>query len=120
MTRGFIIGKFYPLHLGHIQLIEFARKQCDELIVLICASDKETIPGSIRLEWLQESFSGYLSIQFTLLDYLEQELPNTSVSSKAVSKIWATKIQQVCPGIDIVFSSEAYGDYLAEFLECKH
>jgi HTH-type transcriptional regulator, transcriptional repressor of NAD biosynthesis genes len=120
MTKGFILGKFIPLHRGHIGLIEFAQKQCDELIILICASDKETIPGCVRLKWLQETFKDTPKIKPTLFNYLEHDLPNTSISSKRVSQIWASKIQNIFPDIDIVFSSETYGDYLADFLHCKH
>lgn len=120
MIRGFIIGKFYPLHTGHIGLIEFAGQHCDELIVLVCASDKETITGSVRLLWLQQSFIDNAKIKPELFQYLEDELPNTSVSSRAVSKCWANKIQTLYSGIDLVFSSETYGDYLAEYLNCRH
>ncbi len=120
MKTGLVLGKFYPLHSGHINLIEFAQKQCDELIVLICASDKENIPGFVRLQWLKETFKNTQKIKPTLLSYSEEELPNTSVSSKDVSKIWANKIFNTLGRIDIIFSSEIYGDYLAEFLQCKH
>ncbi len=120
MIRGFVIGKFCPLHTGHIALIEFARQHCDELVILVCASDKETITGSVRLQWLQQTFIGNAKIKPALFQYLENELPNTSVSSRAVSKCWANKIQLLYSGIDIVFSSEPYGDYLAELLNCRH
>ena len=120
MSIGLVLGKFYPLHLGHIGLIEFAKKQCDDLYVLICASDKETVLGSVRLKWLQETFNNNSKIKSILLDYSEKELPNTSISSKEVSKTWADKVLKILPKIDIVFSSESYGSYLAEFLKCKH
>ena len=120
MKRGLVLGKFHPLHQGHIGLIEFARKNCDELIILICASDNESISGKIRLEWLRESFYPDTNIKPVLLNYSEQELPNTSISSREVSKIWALEIKKTLPPIDIIFSSEIYGDYLADILECKH
>ena len=47
-------------------------------------------------------------------------MPSTSISSKNVSQIWASKIQDIFPDIDLIFSSETYGNYLAEFLHCKH
>lgn len=120
MSVGLVLGKFNPLHLGHIGLIEFAQKQCDELIVLVCASDKEIVAGSIRLEWVQNSFKSISSIKPTLLNYSEQELPNTSVSSRQVSNIWSIKLKSSLPKIDIIFSSEMYGGYLAEVMECRH
>lgn len=120
MKIGLVLGKFNPLHLGHIALIEFAQNKCDELIVLICASDKEIINGSTRLNWVKESFENNSKIKPVLLNYLENELPNTSVSSKDVSNIWATKLKTLFQKIDVIFSSEIYGEYLAQNLQCKH
>ena len=56
MEIGLVLGKFNPLHLGHKALIEFAQEKCDELIVLICASEKEAVKGSTRLNWVKECF----------------------------------------------------------------
>ncbi len=119
MVTGLILGKFYPLHVGHIGLIEFAEKNCDFLYLLICASDKEAIRGKIRLQWIKESFTHKLNVRPILLNYSEKELPNTSVSSEDVSKIWAAKISPIFPNVNIIFSSEPYGEYLAHALKCK-
>jgi HTH-type transcriptional regulator, transcriptional repressor of NAD biosynthesis genes len=120
MKTGLLLGKFKPLHLGHIALIEFAIEKCEELIVLICVSDKEDIPGVTRLQWITDTFKNNKKIKPIVFNYAEAELPNTSVSSRSVSKIWASKIKTVLPKIDFVFSSEKYGDYLSEFLNCTH
>jgi len=120
MKRGLVLGKFMPLHKGHVGLIEFAASRCDELIVLACAAEGEPIPGEIRMKWLEATFAEKKKIQPQLLSYNDQLLPNTSESSVAVSKIWAEHLQSILPMIDIVFSSEKYGDYLAEFLHCQH
>ncbi len=120
MRSGLIIGKFYPLHLGHLSLIEFGIKQCDQLHVLICAADTEYIPGEIRLKWIQLSFGNDENVLPVLYNYSESELPNTSVSSKEVSKVWAQKIKNIISTIDVIFSSEPYGEYLAEYLNCEH
>lgn len=120
MKRGLVLGKFYPLHNGHIGLINFAVQQCDELIVLVCASPTEDITGETRLQWLTESFVDNAGIKPVLLNYDEALLPNTSVSSKKVSRLWASKIVSALPSIDIVFSSEDYGVYLAGYINARH
>jgi HTH-type transcriptional regulator, transcriptional repressor of NAD biosynthesis genes len=120
MKTGLVLGKFYPLHTGHIELINFALPSCDELIVLLCASDKELIAGEVRLKWIKETFKETNKIKPFLLLYSDHDLPNTSISSKEVSKLWADKIRKELPKIDIVFSSEQYGDYLAQYLNCQH
>ncbi len=45
MTRGLVIGKFYPPHRGHKFLIETARSQVDSLVVLICDPGNEQPPA---------------------------------------------------------------------------
>jgi HTH-type transcriptional regulator, transcriptional repressor of NAD biosynthesis genes len=120
MIAGLIIGKFHPLHTGHLGLIHFGIQNCDTLTVLICASDKENIAGEIRLKWLQDEFEDHPKIDIKLLNYDENELPNTSVSSREVSRVWAKKLKEIAPQTDVVFTSEPYGDYLAEYMNCRH
>jgi HTH-type transcriptional repressor of NAD biosynthesis genes len=52
--------------------------------------------------------------------YDESILPNTSVSSRDVSRIWAEQLKKVVPDVDLVVTGEPYGDYLAEFMQIKH
>ncbi len=118
--KGFVIGKFYPFHKGHQTLIDFALQRCNFLSVLVCCSDKEKIEGSIRKNWITETFANTSNLEIRVLDYLEKELPNTSESSKVVSKIWSEILKQEYPDYDIIFSSEPYGAYVAEYMGIKH
>ncbi len=120
MKKGLVIGKFLPLHKGHLALIEFALQHCEQLTVLACYSDQEIIPGETRLEWLNESFATNKRISNIGFPYKEHELPNTSVSSKETALLWARAISTKIASIDVVFSSEPYGDYLAGYFNCKH
>ncbi len=56
MKRGLVLGKFSPLHKGHIELINYARQHCGELTVLICSTESEPISGLIRLGWIEELY----------------------------------------------------------------
>ncbi|MES2764624.1 MAG: AAA family ATPase [Bacteroidota bacterium] len=120
MKIGLVLGKFLPLHNGHIELINFAASKCDELVVLVCASQKENISGEVRLNWIIETFKNNPNIQPKLIEYNENFLPNTSVSSVEVSKIWSNFLKDILPPINIIFTSEKYGEYLAEFMSCEH
>ena len=42
-TKGLVLGKFMPLHKGHIHLIETAAAEVDELTVLVCSTKEEPI-----------------------------------------------------------------------------
>jgi len=120
MKRGLVLGKFMPLHSGHIQLIDFAVQHCDELIVLICVSDQEPITGDLRFKWVQESFKNNNKIKPQLFYYNEELLPNTSESSEKVSLLWAEFLKTYLPKIDVFFASEAYAVYMGMFLECEY
>ena len=56
MKRGFLLGKFMPLHAGHVALIEAARRLVDRLTVLVCWLPGDPIPGELRLLWLRDMF----------------------------------------------------------------
>jgi len=122
--RGLVIGSFCPPHLGHIALLDFAGSQVDELIVSLCARDDEEIAGELRLYWMRQIIER-LPHAF-LLDYVydeNHELPwGKDGSSRDASLAWAQfyliRFQDHLPVK--VFSSEEYGDYLAEYMGISH
>lgn len=120
MVRGLVLGKFMPVHNGHVELIKFASEKCDELIVWICVSNREAMPADLRLKWVDEIFAPVQKIKPVVFNYNEADLPNTSESSKEISKKWAEAIQQELPVIDIIFTAEPYGEFVTEFLNIQH
>lgn len=120
MTKGLIFGKYLPFHNGHKALIEFALTQCDELFAVVCCSNKETMSATLRRQWIEETFPDSEQLQVIELHYDEDELPNTSVSSRGVSRVWADKFLRTVPPVDVVITSEDYGDYVAEYMDIRH
>lgn len=118
--KGFVFGKFYPLHKGHLEMIQYAIHHCDHLTILVCCSDQEKIPPAIRSGWLYEELVGYPSIQIVEYSYDESLLPNTSVSDRDVSRQWANIFLSLLPDVDLLVTSEPYGDYVAEFMDITH
>ena len=106
-----------PLHQGHLALIEFAAAKCDVLYILLGINKAEPIPGKLRLAWLQKSLAHLSNVEIVPA---ETDLPATSVASREVSRQWADYIKIQFPKIDMVFSSEAYGPFVAEFLQARH
>lgn len=117
MNRGLIIGKFLPPHKGHIALIEFAAKHCDEVIVSISHAKEDVIDPQVRLDWLQEIFKDQSKVKLFIIDdnFDDQQLPLPDHT-----KVWAEFIQRTYPDIDYVFSSEEYGEPFAINLNAKH
>lgn len=120
MVKAFVFGKFIPFHKGHEALIHFALSQCDHLSVLVCCSNKETIPGHVRKQWMEETFAGADNIGISVFNYDEDDLPNTSETSATVSKAWAGKFKELFPGYALVITSEPYGELVAGFIGIKH
>ncbi len=116
--QGLVIGKFMPLHEGHIALIKFAVQRCDQLIVLVCFDpSKQTMDGPSRYEWVKQTFADEPKIR---VDYMDTVMPDSQESNREVSIAWAEYLRQRYPKLEVVFSSEKYGDYLAEYMGIKH
>jgi HTH-type transcriptional repressor of NAD biosynthesis genes len=120
MIKAFVFGKFMPFHKGHQAMIAFAAMHCDELIVVPCVSDCESLPGILRKAWIEKTFAANTKIKVSLLNYMEDELPNSSVSSEALSKLWAEKFKSILPDVNLLVTSEPYGEFVANFMGIKH
>lgn len=120
MIKAFVFGKFLPFHNGHEALINFALTKCDFLTVLVCCSDKESISAEIRQSWINKTFELSKNIEVKTYNYSENELPNTSESSKEISKIWSEKFKIIFPEYNLVITSEDYGNYVASFMGIRH
>ncbi|OHV35831.1 MULTISPECIES: AAA family ATPase [Pseudofrankia] len=123
MTRyrhGFIVGKFYPPHQGHRQLIDTAARTCDEVTVLVEAGATETIPLADRMAWLRETHADtpHVTVIGISCD-VPVDMANPTVWTAQVEVMRAALRQHGRPPIDAVLSSEAYGDELAARLGAR-
>jgi HTH-type transcriptional repressor of NAD biosynthesis genes len=120
MSKAFVFGKFMPFHSGHEAMINFALTKCDFLSVLICCSDKELLPASVRQKWMAATFEHVPNIEIITFDYNEDELPSTSVTSHEVSAVWSETFKQLFPDHSLLITSEPYGDLVAGFMGIQH
>jgi HTH-type transcriptional repressor of NAD biosynthesis genes len=106
-----------PIHQGHVALINFAAAQCDELIVSMSYTDNDAIPASLRFQWIEEIFKDKPSVKPALVkdDFDDESLP---LSER--TKIWSDFIQQRYPPVQLIFSSEEYGESFAANINAKH
>jgi HTH-type transcriptional repressor of NAD biosynthesis genes len=109
-----------PLHIGHIALIEFAARQCETLSVILCCCTGEQISGLIRKSWLEKELSRIGNTKLIYFEYNDTELAGTSHSSREVSRAWAAILKELVPHAKQIFSSEPYGDYVAEYMGIQH
>ena len=117
MKRGLVIGKFMPIHEGHIALINFAASRCDELIVSMSYTDHDPIPAGLRFSWIKEIFKDGQKVKPAIIkdDFDDEQLDLPTRTMK-----WSEVIRQTYPPIDILFSSELYGEPLAKNLGIVH
>jgi HTH-type transcriptional repressor of NAD biosynthesis genes len=120
MRKGFVFGKFMPFHKGHEAMIRFAATHCDELSVLVCCSNRETMPASLRRSWLEQTFNDDARIKILVYEYDEQQLPNTSATSATVSAIWAEQFKIRFPDHTLLVTSEPYGELVAGYMGITH
>jgi len=107
--RGLVVGKFCPLHLGHMLVIDAAIAACDEVVVI-----SYTNPGfdgcgkAVREGWLAQLYPQVRSV------VLDAGLPHNdapdAVHRAFVGWVCAT---QLGTDVDAVFTSEDYGDGFA-------
>lgn len=115
MTTGFLLGKFLPPHRGHLYLIEVAQQQVDHLTVLVCSLAREPIPGELRHRWVRDLFPG-VNVQ-----HFADDIPQYPHEDPEFWTLWRQAIRRYVPtGPDLVFTSEGYGDTLAQVLGARH
>lgn len=114
---GLVFGKFMPVHKGHLALIEFARKQCDRLIVSMSFTTDDPIPVDLRLHWLTELLAPYPTIEVVseLDDFHDPTLPLWEAT-----RLWAAFIKRRFPNVSVFFSSEDYAIPLAHHSGLRH
>jgi len=118
---GLIIGKFYPPHLGHLALIERASRESDRLVVLVMATQIETIPLEQRVAWVTAATAHFDAV--TVLGVLDDAPVHYDSEIAWVAHLEVTQAALRNAGIDavdVVFSSEDYGRDLATRMGAAH
>lgn len=112
---GFTIGKFAPLHKGHQYLIETARKEMDEVYVIVYETDLIDIPVEQRAKWISNLYPDVNVI-------IAKNPPKQYGLDEESVKIQTDYLKKVMKGINGThfFSSEEYGKYVARDLKVEN
>ncbi len=116
--QGLVLGKFLPFTLGHKYLIDSSLKQSDFLTVLVCTLESEPIPGYLRYDWIRETYNNEIKSNKIKIVHVFDELPQESKDEFDLRfwNIWTSLILRECPTIDAIFTSETYGDNIADYM----
>ncbi|MFQ6010252.1 MAG: nicotinamide-nucleotide adenylyltransferase [Candidatus Aenigmatarchaeota archaeon] len=95
MTRGLFVGRFQPLHKGHVKAIENALKEVDELIIGIGSSQfaytkDNPFTCEERVEMIERSVKGNYSIY--------------AVPDTYDYPAWVRHVESLVPEFDVVYS----------------
>lgn len=105
-----------PVHKGHLALIDFALSKCDQLIVSMSYTENDPIDGGERYEWLNSIYRNSVQV---IVEMVVDDFDNESLPLHERTQIWAKFITKRFPRIDIVFSSEEYGESFARSLGAR-
>jgi nicotinamide-nucleotide adenylyltransferase len=98
--RGLIIGRFQPLHKGHLAAIREALAACDDLIVVIGSAEEShtaenPFTAGERYQMLISSFDGGERSKMHII-------PVRDVNRYAA---WVSHVESYVPPFDVIFSN---------------
>jgi HTH-type transcriptional regulator, transcriptional repressor of NAD biosynthesis genes len=126
--HALVLGKFYPPHSGHHHLIRTAARASDRTTVAVLASTVESIPLADRVYWLAAEHWADPGVAVLgdlddhRIDFDDDhvwELHVGVVRSVLARRALRDGDPDAAP-VDVVFSSEKYGEELAARLGAAH
>lgn len=120
-SRGLVLGKFMPPHKGHLHLINTAAEQCEMVFVMICSLKNEPIDGSLRYNWLKSLYTNKNNVKIIHVDEELPQHPEECASTDVFyNDFWVPTVKSRVETLDVVFTSETYGDEFANYLGIQH
>ncbi len=99
--KGLFIGRFQPLHLGHVSIMEAALSEVDQLVVGIGSAESSYT--------FQDPFTGRERFEMLLRwgadkGWSERIIP-VPIRDLNRYSIWVGHVESLCPDFDIVYSN---------------
>jgi HTH-type transcriptional repressor of NAD biosynthesis genes len=128
--QGLIIGKFAPLTLGHINLINHASTLCEHVLVLLSFDskwlmkqprrDQQLLTLQNRLRWLKQAYQDIAHVKIDFID--ESSLAPHPEGWPDFVNLVHQKIESMGLKPDAIFSSELHYDeaYAKYFSSMQH
>ncbi len=126
-AHALLVGKFYPPHVGHEYLVRTALQFAERVTVLVLAASSEPLPMELRARWLRECFPDADGLRVVAalddgpIDYDDEAIwrAHVDVMRRALRGDAAAHDEPERP-VDVVFSSEEYGETLARWFGARH
>lgn len=99
--RGLFIGRFQPLHLGHMSIIEHALGEVKTLIIGVGSAEKSFLP--------EDPFSAGERIEMILRTAesrgLEDRIIPIPIRDINRYSVWVDHVVSICPPFDVVYAN---------------
>lgn len=119
--NGLVLGKFMPVQMGHCYLIDMAAEQCETTYVMVCSIASEPIDGEQRYKWVKHIFRDQPNVKVIWCNDENPLYPHECESKDIFyNNYWVPSVKKYVPELDVVFTSEEYGDEFAQYLGIKH
>jgi len=103
MLRALFVGRFQPLHLGHIEVIKAISAKSAELVIVIGSAQKShdldnPFTAGERVMMLREALkeAGVNSSKYYLI----------SVPDSTMHSVWVSMVQSYSPPFQVVYSND--------------
>lgn len=119
--NALVLMKAMPPHLGHLYLIDTAIDHSDEVHIIICHNKDQPIPGDIRFNCIKDIYSNTSGV--TTYSFDDIGLPQSDKESPSLDEFysfWVPAVYGIVEDLDVVFTSEDYGDDFARYLGIEH
>ncbi len=112
--HALVLGKFMPMHAGHVHLIAAAAARVERVTVLVCTLLREPLAGALRFRWATDALAHLPNVRVL---HVADEVPAQPEDSPDFWAIWVPLIHRYCGlDLDVVFTSETYGAELGRRL----
>jgi len=107
--NGFLIGRFQPFHLGHVEAVNFALSKVEQLYIGIGSSNKShQLRNPFTVQERKLMITSSLDHE-TLKKISIFDIPDLNDHSK-----WINSVDKIIPNYDIVFSNDDFTHSLYE------
>jgi len=107
VKRGLFIGRFQPLHNGHINSIKYCLDKIDELVIAIGSSEKSfefknPFTAGERIEIIRETIGKEMKKEIL------QNIILIPVPDIGIHRLWTYYVDLLVPRYDIVFTNDRF------------
>ena len=104
-VRGLVMGRFQPFHLGHVDLIEQAISECDDIIIAVTSTqfnylEKDPFTAGERIEMIYNTLREY---KINAEKYIVLGLENQHNVA-----IWPAYLRTALPSFQRAYSGNPY------------